>query len=339
MIYFNSIVTTIEKKKIIPKSLVINLDQTPSKYVPGCSKTLAPKGVKNVLIARSTDKRTITSTFSITIDGQFLPMQIIYGEKTSKSIPRVSFPDGFLVSANPKHYSNEEESLKMMEHIIIPYVQQQRNTLKLDAEYPAMLLMDVFKGQMTDPVKEILKRNNILLQKVPPNLTYLFQPLDAQVGPNGYAKRFMKKKFTVWYADQVQRAMDASKSMEEIDIDLKLSVLKPLHASWLIELFDHMTSPAGKAVSLKGWEVAGITDAVKNGTSGLPSLDPFHDIDPLSFMPVAIEEENSETTNGEQREMYLSKESMDVDDSDEEEWVDSDGNAFDAFKIDEEEED
>ena len=78
---------------------------------------------------------------------------------------------------------------------------------------------------------------------------------------------------------------------------------------------------------------------LKRGTSGLPSLDPFHDIDPLSFMPVAIEEENSETINGEQREMYLSKESMDVDDSDDEEWVDRDGNAIDAFEIDEEEED
>ena len=228
----------------------------------------------------------------------------------------------------------------MREQIIIPYVQKQRNTLKLDAEYPAMLLMDVFKGQMTDPVKEISKRNNIILQKVPANLTYLFQPLDVQGGPNGYAKRFMKKKFTLWYADQVQRAMDGNrfKSMEEIDIDLKLSVLKPLPASWLIELFDHMTSPAGKAVSLKGSEVAAITDAVKKGTSGLPSLDPFHDIDPLSFIPVAIEEDNSETINGEQREMYLSEESMDVDDSDDEEWVDRDGNAFDAFEIDEEEE-
>ena len=97
--------------------------------------------------------------------------------------------------------------------------------------------------------------------------------------------------------------MDPVKSIEEIDIDLKLSVLKSLHASWLTELFNHMTSPAGKAVSLKGWEVAVITDAVKKGTSGLPSLDTFHDIDPLSFIPVAIVEDNSETINGEQREM------------------------------------
>ena len=142
----------------------------------------------------------------------------------------------------------------MMEHIIIPYVQKQRNTLKLDAEYLAMLLMDVFKGQMTNPAKEILKRNNIILQKVPANRTYLFQSLDVQGGLNGYAKRFMKKKFTCWYAHQVQRAMDGNrfKSMDKIDIDLKLSVLKPLHATWLIEPFDHMTSSASKAVSLKG---------------------------------------------------------------------------------------
>ena len=200
MTYFHSIVTTIENKKI-PKPLVINLDETLSKYVPGCNKTLAPKGVKNVSIARSTDKRTITTTFSITMDGQFLPVQIIYGGKTSKSIPRVSFPDGFLVSVNPKHYSNEEESLKMMERIIIPHVQKQSNTLKLDAEYQAMLLMDIFKGQMTDPVKEILKGNNIIIQKVPANLTYFFQQLNVQGGPNGYAKRFMRKKSTFWYAD------------------------------------------------------------------------------------------------------------------------------------------
>ena len=273
------------------------------------------------------------------MDGQFLPMQVIYGEKTTKSIPRVSFPDGFLVSANLKHYSNKEESLKMMEHIIVPCVKKQRKILKLDVEYPAMLIMDVFKGQMTDPVKEILKKNNIVSQKVPAKLTYLFQPLDLQGGPNGYAKKFMKNKFTRWFADQVQRAMDAGKSMGEIDIDLKLSVLKPLHASWLTELFNHMTSPAGRAVSLKGWEVAGITEAVGNGISGLSSLDSFHDIDPLSFTPVATEENNLETVNRKQREMYLSEESMGVDDSEDEEWVDRDGNAFYLIEIDEEEDD
>ena len=101
------------------------------------------------------------------MDGIFLPMQIIYGGKASKSIPTVSFPDSFLVSSNKKHYSNEKESLKMLEHIIIPYVKKQRQNLSLDPQYPALLIMDVFKGSMTEQVKDLLNEKNIKLQKVP----------------------------------------------------------------------------------------------------------------------------------------------------------------------------
>ena len=54
--------------------MVINLDQIPSKYVPGYNKTLAPKGIKSVSVAGSTDKRTITATFNITMDSKFSPM-------------------------------------------------------------------------------------------------------------------------------------------------------------------------------------------------------------------------------------------------------------------------
>ena len=129
--------------------MVINLDQIQSKYVPGCNKTQAPKGIKSVSVAGSTDKRTITATFNITMDSKFSPMQIIYGGKTSKSIPPVSFPDSFLVSANKKQYSNERDSLKMLEHIIIPYVKKQRQNLSLDPQYPPLLIMDMFKGQKT----------------------------------------------------------------------------------------------------------------------------------------------------------------------------------------------
>ena len=32
---------------------------------------------------------------------------------------------------------------------------------------------------------------------------------------------------------------------------------------------------------MKGWERAGITDGIKMGSSKLPTLDPFHELDPL----------------------------------------------------------
>ena len=63
-VYLYGIVQKINEHKI-PSSIIINLDQTPSKFVPGWNETLAKKGCKSVLIAGSTDKRMITATFSI----------------------------------------------------------------------------------------------------------------------------------------------------------------------------------------------------------------------------------------------------------------------------------
>ena len=114
--------------------------------------------------------------------------------------------------------------------------------------------MDVFKGQMTCAVRELLNENHILLEKVPANLTYLFQPLDVQGGPNGYVKRFMKKKFTLWYSEQVIRVLDDGKDMKDVNISLKLSIIKPLHTKWLIEMYNHMTSSEEKDVFFKRLE-------------------------------------------------------------------------------------
>ena len=128
------IVKKVEDNKI-PASLIINLDQTPSKFVPGCNKTLAKKGSKTVSIAGSTDKRMITATFSITLSGNFLPIQLIYGGKTKKSVPAEAFTPEFHVTANPKYYSNEKESLEMMRKIIIPYAEKERNVAALAFQF------------------------------------------------------------------------------------------------------------------------------------------------------------------------------------------------------------
>ena len=44
-----------------------------------------------------------------------------------------------------------------------------------------------------------------------------------------------------------------------------------------------MTSSSEKEVILKGCERAGITNGIKIGSSKLPSLDPFHELEPLVF--------------------------------------------------------
>ena len=129
LLYLPNIVTIVEKYEI-PYSLIMNLDQTPLKYIPAMNHTMAKQNSKSVSIARSSDKRSITGTFTITLNGHFLPMQLIYVGKTKQKLPRFKFLDGFLLSCNPKHFSNAMESIKLINEIIIPYVQIQGKELR-----------------------------------------------------------------------------------------------------------------------------------------------------------------------------------------------------------------
>ena len=329
--YLHAIVRTIEENNI-PTSLVMNLDQTPTKFIPGTNKTMALKGSKTVPISGLTDKRMITATFTITLDGLFLPPQLIYGGKTTKSLPRVKFPSSFSLSVNEKHYSNETESIKVLEEIVIPYVIKERRSLLLPSSQPALLIMDVFKGQMTDRVVSTLQHNNIILITVPANLTYLFQPLDVQGGPNGYVKRYMKKNFCDWYASQITYALDEGKEIDEIEVPLKLSIVKPLHAKWFIEMYNHMTNEEGRKVCLKGWQVAGIQGAVEKGSAGLPNLDPFKEIDPITESLIDIESRAVSITKIHESSKYISNEANSCESDSDGEWV---GENEDIDKLDE----
>ena len=122
--------------------------------------TMAKQNPKSVSIAGLSDKLSIVGVFTITLNGHFLPMQFIYGGKTKQSLPRFTFADGFLLSCNPKHFSNAMEYIKLINEIIIAYVQGQRKELGKPKE-ATLVIMDVFQGQITDDVMSLLRDNNI----------------------------------------------------------------------------------------------------------------------------------------------------------------------------------
>ena len=283
VIFQHQIAKTIEDHSI-PLSMVMNFDQTPLKYVPVASRTLSQKGAKHVSIYGATYRKAITATFGITYTNKFLPMQLIYGGKTQRSYPNFAFPDSFSLSCNPKHFSNTRESLRLIEEIIVPYLEKEREKLKLESNHWGLLIIDVFAGQMTDPVLAKLKESHIKLVRVPPNMTHLFQPLDMTV--NGSAKSYLKRQFTEWFSSKISDELDSGKELEHIEIKLHLSVLKPLHAKWLVDLYNYLTSQKGQEIIENGWKSAGITEAISVGTRGLPSLDQLASVDPLDEMVV-----------------------------------------------------
>ena len=206
-------------------------------------------------------------------------MQLIYQGKTGQSLPKLKFPDDFSLSVNESHYSNENLALTFIEEIILPYIREEREKLGCPNQ-KALLISDVFRSQTTDKVLKNLEDNNILATKVPPNMTHFFQPLDLTV--NKVAKDFTKDKFLEWFSGQVSIGLENGQELEDIEINYRLSVLKPMHATWLISFYDYISSPEGKAVIDSGWKKLDILNAVELGLSKLSVLDAFNDICPLT---------------------------------------------------------
>ena len=59
-------------------------------------------------------------------------------------------------------------------------------------------------------------------------------------------------------SEEVKRQLDEGKSLDEIEVDFRLTVLRPLHAQWLIAIVNHFTSEKGKPI-FKGWKRLGIS--------------------------------------------------------------------------------
>ena len=91
----------------IPEYLIINFDETPLPYVCTGNRTYHTQGASNVPLVGKGKKKQITGTFTITMTGQFLPLQLIYQGTTDRCLQKgVEFPDDWDVTYTASHWSN-----------------------------------------------------------------------------------------------------------------------------------------------------------------------------------------------------------------------------------------
>jgi len=238
----------------IPPYLIINWDHTALKYVPVGSWTMAKEGSKKVPIAGVDDKRQITAVFGVTMDGIFLPPQLIYQGKSPKCLPEVRFPGDWDITYTVNHWSNEETTIQYIQKIILPFIHKQKAEKNLPAEQRALCIFDNFKAQLTNNVLQLLTDSSIDVVFVPANCTDQLQPLDLSV--NKPAKDFLKRKFEEWYSEQVFIGGATA------PIKFPLSMMKPVSAQWIKELYKYISEHP--EIIQNGFRAAGITDVASN---------------------------------------------------------------------------
>ncbi len=74
---------------------------------------------------------------------------------------------------------------------------------------------------------------------------------------NDFLKKELRSCFSSWYARKVKEELEAGVDIQEMKIDLRISLLKPIHANWLMDVIFKLKMQEGLIKT--GFDKAGIT--------------------------------------------------------------------------------
>ena len=100
---------------------------------------MAKEDSKKVPIAGIDD---ITLVLATAMTGKLLPLQLVYQGKTKACLLTVDFPADWDVTFSPSHWCNEITMDHYVRNAIVPYVQDTRKNLHLDANYRAVCIFN-----------------------------------------------------------------------------------------------------------------------------------------------------------------------------------------------------
>ena len=87
-----------------------------------------------------------------------------------------------------------------------------------------------------------------------------FQPLDLSI--NKAPKAYVSEKYNTWIANKILKQLKKGLVSPEVKISLLLSVIKALHAKWIIGLYHQLK--ADKELIVNGFRVAEMSETIKN---------------------------------------------------------------------------
>ena len=112
---------------------------------------------------------------------------------------------------------------------------------------------------------------------MPKNLTHLLAPLDLTV--NKSLRTLEGREFSKYYSDSIANSLrqNPTAPIEDAKVDVRLSVIKPIHVATMKKAYQFFCSSKGQAIISSGFRAAGIQEAVnKARAESIANLvDPF----------------------------------------------------------------
>ena len=234
-------------------SLVINMDQTGVHLVPVDNHTFEARGSKDVQVIKADDKRQITVCVASSLDGDLLPLQLIFTGSTRKCLPLATAEAkeaAVHLTHSHNHWSSQETMQQYIKEVIMPYVRLRIIEHKLAARPHIVLVLDVWSVHKSAEFIAFLKKDfpRIHLVFVPANCTSKLQVADVML--QRPFKHGVKKAFNEWAAGKISEQIQSGAIVGLAQVT-KMGIIKPLILRWCIDSWKRVQE--GRDLIKFGW--------------------------------------------------------------------------------------
>ena len=300
---------TAAKHKIQHPCFIINWDQTGCVLVPASKYIYSNIKVKQVPIVGHDEKRQITAVVASTLEGEMLPLQLIFTGQDKNKQERRSVPKlneittkrvrGWHLTQTYNHWSSLESMKDYIRLIIKPWVDEKARVHNVRLPH-VILLIDCWSVHTSKAFREWmqLNYNSYHILFVPANCTSVAQPAD--VGIQKPFKNVITDAFNAWMADEIHHTVMGGAAAADVRVDLGIKRLKPHMVHWAWSSWDKLTRR--QELIKDSWAKCGLSkvlsaetqvDAVLfcvNNAESAPGVEPDQDPEPDSDGEEEIEE-------------------------------------------------
>ncbi len=250
---------------ILHPSFIINWDQTAVLLMSANNSTYSHVKEKQVPMIGQDEKRQITAVVTSTLDGDLLPLQLIFkgqdkNKKQQKAVPSLNSittrrTAGWHLTQTENHWSSLESMKDFIRIIIHPYIQAKGRQHNVTVPH-CVLLLDCWSVHTSKEFRDWMTTcyPRYHLVYVPAGCTGKAQPAD--VGLQRPFKHTIKSAFTYWLTDEIHHTIKGGKAPSEVKINTSIVTLKPLLVDWTWQSWYKLKGK--RDVIRQGWERCGL---------------------------------------------------------------------------------
>lgn len=229
------------------------MDQTGVPLAPVDSRTYDASGNKEVKVIGAEDKRQITACIASSLNGDLLPMQLIFQGKTAACHPpaTAAAAEAFVhITHSENHWSSQITMQEWVGEVLVPYAKRCAIEHTLPQDSHIVLVLDVWAVHKSEEFRRFLRTHppNIHLVFVPPNCTSQLQVADVVL--QRPFKAGLRNRFNEWAAGIMTEQIEKDE-LSGLTPYLKMSMIKPLILQWCIASWSKMKQ--GRDYIRMGW--------------------------------------------------------------------------------------